>query len=74
LHGGDIPQSISDNISQFKKKYKGGRIDVWWLYDDGGLTLLLPYIMNTRSQFSSCSLRVFALANQKDQLGQEQRK
>jgi hypothetical protein len=22
-----------------------GRIDVWWLIDDGGLTLLLPYVM-----------------------------
>jgi hypothetical protein len=25
-----------------------GTIDVWWLYDDGGLTLLLPYILTTR--------------------------
>ena len=51
-----------------------GTIDVWWLYDDGGLTLLIPYILNLRSQWSSCKLRVFALANRKDELDMEQRR
>ncbi|KAB7507825.1 Solute carrier family 12 member 3 [Armadillidium nasatum] len=50
-----------------------GTIDVWWLYDDGGLTLLLPYILTTRSQWAGCKLRVFALANRKDELDMEQR-
>ena len=27
---------------------KKGFIDVWWMYDDGGLTLLIPYILSTR--------------------------
>ena len=26
---------------------------MWWLYDDGGLTLLIPYILTTRSQLLS---------------------
>lgn len=51
-----------------------GTIDVWWLYDDGGLTLLVPYILTTRSQWSGCKLRVFALANRKDELDMEQRR
>ena len=51
-----------------------GNIDVWWLYDDGGLTLLLPYILTTRAQFADCSLRVFALANRRDELDRETRK
>ncbi|RXG69060.1 Solute carrier family 12 member 2 [Armadillidium vulgare] len=29
-----------------------GTIDVRWLYDDGGLTVLLPYILSTRTQWS----------------------
>ena len=52
---------------------RSGTIDVWWLYDDGGLTLLLPYILTTRQQFSGCQLRVFSLANRKDELDRETR-
>merc|ERR1719347_761156 len=50
-----------------------GFIDVWWLYDDGGLTLLLPHIIKTRKQFKHCKLRVFTLANHNDQLDLETR-
>lgn len=35
--------------------------------------MLIPYILTTRSQWGSCRLRVFALANKKDQLDREQR-
>lgn len=41
---------------------------MYWLYDDGGLTLLLPYIISTRRNWESCKLRVFALANKKDEI------
>lgn len=60
-------------MSQFTSKKKTGIIDVYWLYDDGGLTLLLPYIISTRRNWSSCKLRVFALANRKTELEFEQR-
>jgi hypothetical protein len=39
-----------------------------------GLTLLLPYIISARQNWSACKLRVFALANKKDELEFEQRK
>jgi len=39
-----------------------------------GLTLLLPYIISTRRNWSASKLRVFALANKKDQLEFEERK
>ncbi|KAJ8965882.1 hypothetical protein NQ314_003862 [Rhamnusium bicolor] len=48
-------------------------INVWWLYDDGGLTMLLPYIISTRNDWSSCKLRVFALATNKNELELEER-
>ncbi|KAJ8944674.1 hypothetical protein NQ318_015882 [Aromia moschata] len=56
-----------------KKKRRDGTIDVWWLYDDGGLTLLLPYIISTRRNWNTCKLRVFALANKRDELELEHR-
>ena len=52
---------------------QSGTIDVWWLYDDGGLTLLLPYILKTRKQFSECKIRVFTLANRKNEIDTETR-
>lgn len=39
-----------------------------------GLTLLLPYIIGTRRNWSACKLRVFALSNKKDELEFEQRR
>lgn len=69
----DIPKEILMAVNQFQCKQKNGFIDVWWLYDDGGLTLLLPYLLSTRKQWKGCKLRVFALANKKDELDTEQR-
>lgn len=69
----EIPKEILTAVNQFQRKQKKGTIDVWWLYDDGGLTMLLPFILSTRSQWSGCRMRVFALANKKDQLDREQR-
>jgi len=68
-----LAKSVVADITQFQAKKRKGTIDVWWLYDDGGLTLLLPYILTTRSQFSDCSLRVFTLANRRDELDRETR-
>jgi len=69
----DIPKDVLLSANLFHRKQKKGTIDVWWLYDDGGLTMLIPYILTTRSQWSGCRLRVFSLANKKDQLDREQR-
>lgn len=63
-----------ENMLIFRTKQKKGFIDVWWLYDDGGLTMLLPYIISTRQDWSSCKLRVFALANNKNELENEEKK
>ncbi|KAI5738510.1 hypothetical protein M8J77_007896 [Diaphorina citri] len=71
--GSELPKEIFNDITQFQRKHKKSTIDVWWLYDDGGLTLLLPYIISTRHSWASCKLRVFALANRKEELEFEQR-
>jgi len=71
--GNPVSKDIVSDMTQFQNKKRSGNIDVWWLYDDGGLTLLLPYILTTRQQFNDCKLRVFTLANRKDELDRETR-
>ncbi|XP_073977723.1 bumetanide-sensitive sodium-(potassium)-chloride cotransporter-like [Rhodnius prolixus] len=61
------------SLNQFHRKQKKEIIDVWWLYDDGGLTSLFPYIISTRRNCSECKLRVFTLANKKEDLMYEQK-
>ncbi|XP_028328832.1 solute carrier family 12 member 1 [Gouania willdenowi] len=51
--------SLAEASTQFKKKQPKGTLDVWWLFDDGGLTLLLPYILTTRKKWKDCKLRIF---------------
>lgn len=36
-------------------------IDIWWLYDDGGLTVLVPYLLTLSEQWKGCKLRIMAL-------------
>ncbi|CAH0718095.1 unnamed protein product, partial [Brenthis ino] len=60
------------SVEQFTKK-QPGTVDVWWLYDDGGLTLLLPYILSTRRAWAACPLRVFTLANKHTEMEIEER-
>ncbi|XP_063980220.1 bumetanide-sensitive sodium-(potassium)-chloride cotransporter isoform X1 [Diachasmimorpha longicaudata] len=65
--------SQPEYISIFQKKHKRGVIDVWWLYDDGGLTILLPYIISTRANWEHCKMRIFALANHKQDIGAQEK-
>uniref|UniRef100_A0A8C2YXV8 Solute carrier family 12 member 3 n=1 Tax=Cyclopterus lumpus TaxID=8103 RepID=A0A8C2YXV8_CYCLU len=43
----------------FQKKQGKKTIDVYWLSDDGGLTLLLPYLLTRRKRWARCKVRVF---------------
>ncbi|XP_060780297.1 solute carrier family 12 member 1 [Neoarius graeffei] len=65
-----INQRLMEASSQFKKKQGKGTIDVWWLFDDGGLTLLLPYILTTRKKWRDCKLRIF-IAGQPERMEQD---
>eukprot|EP00066_Takifugu_rubripes_P004057 XP_003967138.1 PREDICTED: solute carrier family 12 member 3 [Takifugu rubripes] len=46
-------------ITVFQKKQGKKTIDVYWLSDDGGLTLLLPYLLTRRKRWARCKVRVF---------------
>ncbi|XP_077953985.1 solute carrier family 12 member 3-like isoform X1 [Gasterosteus aculeatus] len=43
----------------FQKAQGKKTIDVYWLSDDGGLTLLLPYLLSRRKRWARCKVRVF---------------
>ncbi|KAJ7313018.1 hypothetical protein JRQ81_004280 [Phrynocephalus forsythii] len=43
----------------FQSKQKKKNIDIYWLFDDGGLTLLIPYLLTRRKRWSRCKVRVF---------------
>ncbi|KAL7038044.1 hypothetical protein ACKWTF_009435 [Chironomus riparius] len=71
--GTTIPKDVMDAMNVFNIKQQKGTIDVWWLYDDGGLTMLLPYIISTRSNWTNCKIRVFALSSRQHELEVEER-
>ncbi|KAI9550869.1 hypothetical protein GHT06_000210 [Daphnia sinensis] len=62
-HGNELSSEVQNSIYRFRMKQKRGTIDVWWLYDDGGLSMLLPYILTTRTKWAKSKLRVFCLAD-----------
>lgn len=47
---------------------------IYRLFTATGLTMLLPYIISTRSKWVSCQLRVFALVNRQQESEIEERK
>ena len=51
-------------VIAFHKKNKG-TIDVWWLYDDGGLTILVPHLLSLSTHWRGCKLRIFTPASDK---------
>ncbi|XP_057270439.1 solute carrier family 12 member 3 isoform X5 [Pezoporus wallicus] len=43
----------------FQSKQGKKTIDIYWLFDDGGLTLLIPYLMGRKKRWGKCKIRVF---------------
>ncbi|XP_075979931.1 bumetanide-sensitive sodium-(potassium)-chloride cotransporter-like [Anticarsia gemmatalis] len=55
----------SATLGDFKYKplvfHENSTLDAWWLYDDGGMNILLPYIIARRGAKEKMHLRVFVL-------------
>ncbi|KRX80753.1 Solute carrier family 12 member 2 [Trichinella sp. T6] len=67
-------RALLDEINQFQRKVKRGIIDVYWLFDDGGLGLLVPHLLTQAGSFMhGAKLRVFTVASSRSQLEREQR-
>ncbi|GIQ83127.1 hypothetical protein KIPB_004392, partial [Kipferlia bialata] len=58
-------QAAREEAKAFKHsagKKPPSRIDLVWMVDDGGLCLLLPYLLNKHAAFRHCNLRVLTVS------------
>uniref|UniRef100_A0A8B9RHB5 Solute carrier family 12 member 3 n=1 Tax=Astyanax mexicanus TaxID=7994 RepID=A0A8B9RHB5_ASTMX len=62
----DIPNhTINNDIrTVFQTKQGKKTIDVYWISDDGGLTLLVPYLLTRRKRWRKSKVRVFIIGQQ----------
>ncbi|KAH3837753.1 solute carrier family 12 member 1-like [Dreissena polymorpha] len=65
------PDGVERTAPVFRES-QYGTVDVWWLYDDGGMTLLVPYILSQRKQWKNAKLRVFCLGTKKEEVAEDQ--
>lgn len=72
--GDEIPKAIARSMNQFYRPASstaisnasetrggGGCIDVWWIYDTGGLCMLVAHILRSSPLFRHCKVRVFSV-------------
>ncbi len=43
-----------------------GFIDVWWIVHDGGLLMLLPFLLRQHRTWRHCKMRLFTVAQLED--------
>uniref|UniRef100_A0A3B3CSM1 Solute carrier family 12 member 3 n=1 Tax=Oryzias melastigma TaxID=30732 RepID=A0A3B3CSM1_ORYME len=63
--------SDEDNSDQIKTVFQNDQgkktIDVYWIADDGGLTLLVPYLLTRRKRWRRCKVRVFIVGDEQNE-------
>lgn len=59
-----IPKGI-DQFPEITGKVSG-KIDVWWIVHDGGLLMLLPFLLKQHRVWKNCKLRIFTIAQLED--------
>ncbi|XP_029023673.1 solute carrier family 12 member 3-like isoform X2 [Betta splendens] len=64
---GTTDKSESDPIKTVFQNDQGKKnIDIYWIADDGGLTLLLPYLLTRRKHWRKCKVRVFIVGDEQN--------
>uniref|UniRef100_A0A8C1CM65 Solute carrier family 12 member 10, tandem duplicate 1 n=1 Tax=Cyprinus carpio carpio TaxID=630221 RepID=A0A8C1CM65_CYPCA len=62
---GMLKNTVNDQIKTvFQSKQGKKTIDVYWISDDGGLTLLVPYLLTRRKRWRRSKVRVFIIGEQ----------
>uniref|UniRef100_A0A8C6SHL3 Solute carrier family 12 member 3 n=1 Tax=Neogobius melanostomus TaxID=47308 RepID=A0A8C6SHL3_9GOBI len=57
----------SDQVQTVFQTNQGKKnIDVYWIADDGGLTLLVPYLLTRRKKWGRCKVRVFIVGDEQN--------
>uniref|UniRef100_A0A8C6SJ46 Solute carrier family 12 member 3 n=1 Tax=Neogobius melanostomus TaxID=47308 RepID=A0A8C6SJ46_9GOBI len=60
-------QGSSDQVQTVFQTNQGKKnIDVYWIADDGGLTLLVPYLLTRRKKWGRCKVRVFIVGDEEN--------
>ncbi|KAM9720228.1 solute carrier family 12 member 7-like isoform 1-T1 [Menidia menidia] len=60
---------VAKNIDHFpgnQERLKEGTIDVWWIVHDGGLLMLLPFLLIQHKVWRKCKMRIFTVAQMDD--------
>ncbi|XP_070830482.1 solute carrier family 12 member 7-like isoform X3 [Chaetodon trifascialis] len=60
---------VAKNIDHFPsnlERLKEGSIDVWWIVHDGGLLMLLPFLLSQHKVWRKCKMRIFTVAQMDD--------
>ncbi|XP_036418847.1 solute carrier family 12 member 7-like isoform X2 [Colossoma macropomum] len=60
---------VAKNIDRFPsntERLVEGTIDVWWIVHDGGLLMLLPFLLRQHKVWKKCKMRIFTVAHLDD--------
>ncbi|KAG7264840.1 hypothetical protein CRUP_004383 [Coryphaenoides rupestris] len=60
---------VPKNISLFpgnSEPCTEGSIDVWWIVHDGGMLMLLPFLLRQHKVWRKCGMRIFTVAQMED--------
>ncbi|KAG8446574.1 hypothetical protein GDO86_014141 [Hymenochirus boettgeri] len=60
---------VSKNVAMFpgnQERFSEGNIDVWWVVHDGGMLMLLPFLLRHHKVWKRCTMRIFTVAQMDD--------
>uniref|UniRef100_W5JZX5 Solute carrier family 12 member 5 n=1 Tax=Astyanax mexicanus TaxID=7994 RepID=W5JZX5_ASTMX len=60
---------VPKNIAAFPsngERFTEGHIDVWWIVHDGGMLMLLPFLLRQNKVWRKCKMRIFTVAQMDD--------
>ncbi|KAK3528065.1 hypothetical protein QTP86_020226 [Hemibagrus guttatus] len=60
-----VPKNVSFYPSNYER-FTDGHIDVWWIVHDGGMLMLLPFLLKQHKVWRKCKMRIFTVAQLDD--------
>ncbi|CAL1604290.1 unnamed protein product [Knipowitschia caucasica] len=60
-----VPKNVSFYPSNHER-FMDGNIDVWWIVHDGGMLMLLPFLLKQHKVWRKCKMRIFTVAQMDD--------
>uniref|UniRef100_A0AAQ4QHG6 Solute carrier family 12 member 5a n=1 Tax=Gasterosteus aculeatus aculeatus TaxID=481459 RepID=A0AAQ4QHG6_GASAC len=65
----DLALLVPKNVAAFPsngERFTEGHIDVWWIVHDGGMLMLLPFLLRQHKVWRKCKMRIFTVAQLDD--------